>query len=102
MDKRADRKSHRVTGSKLCRIGTPLGIHDKNGVELCVGDIIRYDKEECIILYGYDVNMYQALLTRSQWYGDNKYDANSYGKAYDIHLDDGARMEIELLKREVA
>ena len=102
MDKRADRKSHRVTGSKKNRVGTVIGIHDKNGTELQVGDIVRYSNEECILLYDTEVGYYRALLTRSQWYGDDKYNPNSYGKAYCIPLDDGARMEIELLDRQEA
>lgn len=94
MDKKEKRKSYRKTGSVKCRIGTPLGVHDREGTELRIGDVIRFGNEECIILYDYEQDIYQALLTRSQWYGDNKYDAHSYGKAYDLPLDDGAKEEI--------
>ena len=82
------RKQNRKSGY-INNIGKPIGIHDKNGNELCYGDIVKYGDEECILLGN------QALLTRSKWYGDDKYNPKSYGKAYDLHLDNGARMEIE-------
>ena len=87
MDKKY-RKQYRQSGYKN-NIGKSIGIHDKNGIELCYGDIVMYGDEECILLGN------QAILTRSMWYGDDKYDPKSYGKAYNLHLDDGARMEIE-------
>lgn len=97
MDKNKS-KCH-LNGHKNDKIGVPLGIHDVNGTELKTGDIIKWYGEKCIILWNKEIECYQAMLLRSNWYGDyNIYDANSYGKAYDIHMDDGAKMEIELVK----
>lgn len=34
------------------------------------------------------------------WYGDDKYDINSYVNFIDLLMDNGTRMEIELISRE--
>ena len=98
MDKRNDRKSYRTNGIKQNIIGTPLGIHDKNKIELCVGDRIRWYNEDCIILWNKESKSYWALISRSMWYGDDVYDNDSYGKGYELRMDDGARMKIEKIK----
>ena len=93
MDKR---KYPRISGHKQQRVGTPLGIHDKNRVELKVGDFIRYSGKDCIVLFdGYN---FIACLLYSKWYGYDTYDVKSYGKAYSLPMDNGARMEIEIIK----
>ena len=97
MDKRADRKSHRINGSKKNRIGTPLGIHDKNMSELHCGDYIRLGEYNGIILWHPIYKEYWMFLDYSKWYGENPYDPNSYGKGFPISMDDGARMSIELI-----
>lgn len=98
MDK-IDRKSHRLNGHKNNKIGTPLGIHDKNGKELKSGDEILYFGEKCIILW--NDYCYAAMIMSSCWYGDrDKYSAKSYGKRYQLPMDDGARMEIEVITEE--
>ena len=43
-------KRIRINGVKEQRIGVPLGIHDKNGVEICSGDKVYIDNQEFIIL----------------------------------------------------
>lgn len=89
-------KTKRINGDKRERLGLTLGIHDKEGKELCVGDEIEYFGERCIILFNKTYKKYQAMIMSSCWYGDkNKYNEDSYGKAYDLHMDNGARMEIK-------
>lgn len=96
MDK-INRKSHRLNGHKNQRIGIPLGIHDKNGIELLTGDKIHWRKNDGIILWNLECNEYWFLLSYSKWYGDDEYDCNSYGKGYRLPMDDGAKMEITKL-----
>lgn len=97
MDK-INKRQYRINGHKNDAIGIPLGIHDKNGVELKTGDKIRWYDEDCIILWNRPYKCYSAMLLRSNWYGDhNEYNADSYGKAYNLVMDDGARMEMELI-----
>ena len=99
MDKRADRKSNRLTGHKNSRLGQLIGIHDKTGVELKTGDVIFYNDVECIILWNVVSACYEAFLLRSCWYADkDKYNVASYGKCYSLPMDDGARMEIERIE----
>lgn len=80
-------------------IGTPIGIHDKNGEELCVGDTILFRDEYCTILWHSTMEDYEAFLARSLWY-DNRdpYNEWDYGKSYPLHADDGQRMHIEKTK----
>lgn len=96
MDKKYT-KQYVKTGHKNCRLGIPIGIHDKEGNELCTGDKIKYYGEECIILWDVDYEIYVAMICSSMWYGDKVYDYKSYGKSYQLIMDDGARMEIEKL-----
>lgn len=94
MDK-VNKKSYRMNGHKNCRIGIPIGIHDKNGVELCTGDKIRWGEYEGIVLWNKSYNQYWFLISSSMWYGDDVYNDESYGKGFELHMDNGARMEIE-------
>ena len=98
MDKRSDRKSHRVNGNKKARIGILLGIHDKNGKELRTGDKVRWGEYEGILLWNQDCKSYWFMISYSKWYGDNEYDGDSYGKGFELLMDDGARMEMEFIK----
>lgn len=90
--------SYRVNGTQKGRLGTILGIQDRNRNYLKVGDKVKIIKEnQCgIIFYNHYTKSYCIAYCYSQWYGDNKYDIDSYGKAFDIKLDNGYRMEIEL------
>ena len=90
-------KSHRLSGHKMCRLGLPLGIHDCNGKELHTGDVIKWCDVECILLYVTACRAVKACICTS-WYGNDIYDSNNYGKAYDLPLDDGARMTMQLVK----
>lgn len=94
MDKKNNRNAYRLNGDKRGKLGLLLGIHDKNHTELRVGDFINYSGVDCVILYDFNIKMYWAFILNSKWYGDNDYDINSYGKAYNLPLDNGARMNI--------
>lgn len=90
-------KSKRIKGTPEGKIGTILGLMDKNGKFLVVGDEIQYGKHKGILLYEPERKRYGVALDYSRWYGDNKYDIKSYGKFVNIPMDNGARMEIELV-----
>lgn len=98
MDKKMyqNKRSNRINGYKEDRIGIPLGIHDKNDIELKSGDIIQYKNEKCIILFNHSTKRYEAMLMRTNWYADhNLYNEDSYGCSYTIPFDDGAKTDIE-------
>ena len=40
------------------------------------------------------------MVVHSMWYGDDEYDINSYGKFIKIPLDNGAKMQIEKIKKD--
>lgn len=90
-------KSKRLNRTVKGKIGTPLSIMDKHMNKLSVGDVIKYGEYKGIILYNYHCNQYGVALDYSTWYGDDKYDIDSYGKFIEIPMDNGARMEIELI-----
>lgn len=90
-------KSKRLNGTPEGRFGTILGLMDKHKNFLVVGDEVRYGEYKGIILYEPERGGYVVALDHSMWYGDDKYDIKSYGKAIDIPMDNGARMEIELI-----
>ena len=102
MDKFRRRKKNRAVAKHSVDYGLPLGIHDMNGTELYIGDIIRWYQGDtyvvCIILFNSNYKTIDAMVRNSMRYGDNMYnmyDENSYGKSYQIPMDDGARMQIE-------
>ena len=88
-------KSKRLNGFSKGKIGEPLGIFDKNGRELFVGDKIRYGKYIGRILFN---GTYELMLSYSLWYGYDEYNVKSYGKSITIPLDNGGRMEMEYIK----
>lgn len=88
-------KSKRITGTSKGRIGTLLNIIDKNNTTLFVGDTVRYGEYSGVLLYNYDYDQYGVALDYSMWYGDNKYDIDSYGKFIKIPMDNGAKMKLE-------
>ena len=85
----------RLSGTSKGRLGTELSILDKNNNKLIIGDSIRYGEYQGVLLYNHHSNEYGVALDYSMWYGDNKYDINSYGKFISIPLDNGAKMELE-------
>ena len=96
MDKKY-KKQFRKSGDKHNRVGTLIGIHDCNGTELKVGDKIKWGQYDGIILWNKDTESYWFLISSSKWYGDNEYDDDSYGKGFELRMDDGARMEMKLI-----
>ena len=74
-------------------IGTPLSILDKNNNVLYIGDTIKYKEYQGILLYNFEYEEYGIFF--GQWYGEDIYDSNSYGKFIGIPMDNGARMTIE-------
>lgn len=90
-----NRREHRLNGHKNCRIGISLGIHDMSNIELHSGDTILYDDVPCIVLWNTYYSEWWAMIISSRWYGDNQYDAESYGKGYKLPMDDGAKMSIK-------
>ena len=90
-------KSKRMNGASKGRIGTVLRLMDKNKEPLSVGDTVRYGEYQGVLLYNHHYDQYGIALDYSMWYGDDKYNIDSYGKFIDIPMDNGARMEIEKL-----
>lgn len=91
-------KSKRLNGTSKGKIGIVLDIKDKNEEYLIVGDYIRYGDYVGIILYNYHCNQYGIALDHSMWYGDDKYDINSYGKFIEIPMDNGGKMNLEKIR----
>ena len=94
-------KSHRRTGYTEGKIGTLLGIQDKNGNWLRCGDTISRDNYTGIILFNPHTKRYEIYLSYSRWYGDDIFDVESYGKSIDLPVDNGAKMQIELIESVV-
>lgn len=91
-------KSKRLNGSPEGKIGTILGIKDKNDKYLVVGDRVQYGKYKGILLWNPFSKTYGIALNHSMWYGDDKYNIHSYGNFIEIPMDNGIRMEIEKLQ----
>jgi len=68
---------------------------DRFGNLLSVGDEIKYGKYRGILLYNYHYEQYGVALDYSMWYGDDKYNIDSYGKFIEIPMDNGTRIELE-------
>lgn len=90
-------KQKRLNGTTKGKIGTNLYLLDKNNKYIHVGDYIRYSKYTGYVLYNHNSEQYGVALDYSNWYGDNKYDINSYGKFIDIPMDNGAKMDLEII-----
>ena len=90
-------KSKRISGTSKGKIGIVLHLMDKNKERLSVGDTVRYGEYQGVLLYNHHYDKYGIALDYSMWYGDDKYNIDSYGKFVDIPMDNGARMEIEKL-----
>ena len=91
------KKQYRKNGDIHNCIGRPIGIIDRNGKYICVGDKIKYYDEDCRVLWNDGVGEYEAMICRSKWYGEDEYDSDSYGKSYPLHMDNGGRMEMEVI-----
>ena len=96
MDKK---KYPRFSGYKNSKLNIPLGIHDKDNNELYSGDKIILHEYTGRILWNQHENAYVLALDYSQWYGEDEYSMDSFGKAVPIPLDDGAKMSISLIEK---
>ena len=92
-------KQKRINGSKFGKIGKVLPILDMNGKYICVGDFVMYGEYKGIALFNPACDSYGIALDYSMWYGDNPYDINSYGKFIEIPMDNGAKLELEIINR---
>ena len=90
-------KSKRINGTSKGKIGIVLHLMDKNKERLSIGDTVRYGEYRGVLLYNHHYDKYGIALDYSMWYGDDKYNIDSYGKFIEIPMDNGARMEIEKL-----
>lgn len=70
-----------------------------NGKHICVGDFVMYGEYKGIVLFNPARDSYGIALDYSMWYGDNPYDINSYGKFIEIPMDNGAKLELEIINR---
>ena len=94
---RNNNKSKRLNGTKKGIIGVQLCLIDKFRNLLSVGDNVKYGEYKGILLYNHHYDQYGVAIENSMWYGDDKYNIDSYGKFVEIPMDNGARMEIEKL-----
>ena len=88
-------KSKRINGTEKGKIGSQLCLMDRLDNLLSVGDEVKYGEYEGILLYNPYYKQYGVALDYSMWYGDDKYNIDSYGKFIEIPMDNGARMELE-------
>ena len=90
-----DRPSRKTTMSSNNKIGKPLGIHDKDGREICVGDVViktrPKDEYKGRVLYNDAHKKYEIFLEYSMWYGDDPFNPHCYGKVVPISMDDGEK-----------
>lgn len=92
-----NKKSKRLNGTRNGKIGTQLCIMDRCGNLLSIGDETKYGEYKGILLYNHHYDQYGVALTDSMWYGDDKYNIDSYGKFIEIPMDNGVKMELEKL-----
>lgn len=92
-----------IPRSKKERIGQPTGLLDCHRNEIMTGDIVRLkgNSYRCPVkgpvMWNRYCDRYGIFLDYSLWYGDNPYDPDCYGKFIEIPLDNGMRMELELV-----
>lgn len=72
-------KSKRINGTVKGKIGTPLNIMDKYRNSIAIGDEVKYGEYKGILLYNHHYGQYGVALDYSLWYGDDKYNIDSYG-----------------------
>lgn len=98
------RKEHQVNGLWQNRIGSLTRLTDKNGNDIHVGDIVRYDngrnwKHKSYtgrVFWNDEQNVYGICF--GMWYGNDEFDTKSYGKFIRIPSDNGGRMNFEVIK----
>lgn len=93
------KKQKRLSGSSKGKVGTVLPIQDRSGKNICIGDHIKWGSYTGIVLFNPSSNQYGLALSYSMWYGDDLYNIDSYGKFIDLPMDNGAKMELEVMTR---
>ena len=80
--------------SKLNRIGTDTGLLDMNNDHILVGDevLITGTTYKGIVLYNSNEKCFGIYF--GDWYGDDLYDPDTYGKFIHIPSDNGMRMQL--------
>ena len=78
------------------KLGISLGITDKNGYALSIGDTIQYGEYKGVLLYNYCYEEYGIFF--GMWYGDDKYNPDSYGKFITVPMDNSDKSEISLIE----
>ena len=78
------------------KVGASLDITDKNKHVLSIGDIIQYGEYKGVLLYNYWYNEYGIFY--GMWYGDDKYNPDSYGKFIAVPMDNSDKSEITLIE----
>lgn len=93
------RKSNKLNGSSKGRIGTILGVQDKNGEYLVVGDkiFISCYGIKGIILYNYHFEEYGIFFDYYPQEG-NIYDIRAYNNSIKLRLDNGMKKHIEKVR----
>lgn len=93
-------KSKRMNGYNENRIGSILGIQDRNNNWLKVGDevIVLSEGLHGVILWNPDCKEYNICYSYSMWYGEDKYNPKSYGKSSPLRLDNGMKSNLELIE----
>ena len=91
-------KNHSLPRLK-CQIGEFSGLYDKNDTPICWGDVILWTgKNHCGGCGDYGILLKNEFgkptIYYRMWYGDNKFDHNSYGKSCPVPIDNGAKMHI--------
>ena len=78
------------------KVGTSLGIIDENGHPLNIGDTIQYGEYKGILLYNYYYEEYGIFF--GMWYGNDKYNPDSYGKFVSVPMDNSDKSKITLVE----
>lgn len=89
-------KREHKTPKKKFHIGDITKIQDKNGFLLHTGDKIKYGEYTGRFLLNYEMPC--IAPDYSMWYGDDEFSMDSYGKCIYIPVDNGGKMNLEIVE----